>query len=456
MALALALVETAALFAAAYLVMALGKPFSQEDVSVALLGQAMAICVCCLVSFYYNDMYDLRIVRRLRDFVPRLAQSLFVTVLLLAIGGAVLPGATMGGAAFATLLLAVIGLVVPVRALGYGLLERRKLAQQVLVLGTSPLARKIAAEIEATPHLGFAVGGFIAESSPGESPYAAQITPPGARVWALDQLCEVVKATTPDYIVVALAERRGRLPVWTLLATCREGVRVVDGLEFYERITQKLAIENLSPSAVIFSEMLQKPRYQRALRRAVNVALSLLGLLATLPIMAVVAALVKLESAGGAFFVQERTGLGGRTFNLIKFRTMRPARAADGPDSVWRRDDEARVTRLGRWLRRSRIDELPQFLNILKGDMDLIGPRPEMACNVAAMTERIPYYPLRHSVRPGVTGWAQINQGYSVSEAEVTEKVRFDLYYIKHMSLWLDLRILIDTVKIVLFGRGAR
>jgi lipopolysaccharide/colanic/teichoic acid biosynthesis glycosyltransferase len=156
--------------------------------------------------------------------------------------------------------------------------------------------------------------------------------------------------------------------------------------------------------------------------------------------------------------MDERAGLGGRPFLLIKFRTMLDQSAADSEraHSVWQRDDSARITRVGRWVRRLRLDELPQFWNILKGDMDLVGPRPEMLRNVKTMSEQIPYYSLRLVVRPGLTGWAQVRYGYSVSLEQVTEKMRHDLFYIKHMSPWLDLRILVDTVKIVLFGRGAR
>jgi lipopolysaccharide/colanic/teichoic acid biosynthesis glycosyltransferase len=143
-------------------------------------------------------------------------------------------------------------------------------------------------------------------------------------------------------------------------------------------------------------------------------------------------------------------GLRGRIFRLIKFRTMQgpPPTSQD----VWRRDDDARLTRIGRWLRDLHLDELPQFINVLKGDMDMVGPRPEMACNVQAMTEHVPYFGLRHTVRPGVTGWAQLRQGYSVTLDEVTEKMRYDLYYIKHMSLWFDLRILIATTRVFFFG----
>jgi len=185
------------------------------------------------------------------------------------------------------------------------------------------------------------------------------------------------------------------------------------------------------------------------------VVVSLLGLLLTLPVFPLIALLIKLDSKGSVFFVQARIGLGGRPFDLIKFRTMQVGKP-DASNGVWHREEEDRITRVGGWLRRIRFDEVPQFFNVLAGHMNLVGPRPEMASNVQAMTERIPYYSLRHMVRPGVTGWAQVRFGYAVSVAEVLEKTCYDLYYIKNMSLALDVRILVNTVRIVLFGRGAR
>jgi lipopolysaccharide/colanic/teichoic acid biosynthesis glycosyltransferase len=193
---------------------------------------------------------------------------------------------------------------------------------------------------------------------------------------------------------------------------------------------------------------------RRALRRLGNFVLAAVALALAAPIMVLTAAVITLDSGWPVFFRQARAGLDGRAFRLVKFRTMHGTPAA--ADSVWHRDDTARLTRVGRWLRRCRLDELPQLWNILRGDMDLVGPRPEILENVPAMTEQIPYYALRHAVRPGVTGWAQVRYGYAVTLEDVTEKMRLDLYYIKHMSIWLDLRILVDSVKIVLFGRGAR
>jgi len=221
----------------------------------------------------------------------------------------------------------------------------------------------------------------------------------------------------------------------------------------YERLARKLAIESLPPNLLIFSKDLRKPMFQMVLHRAISLAFAALGLLLTAPLMGIIAVAIKVDSRGPVFFIQEREGYRGRVFRLIKFRTMNRSSIEEGG---WSRKLSSRITRVGKRLRKYRLDEFPQFINVLRGDMDVVGPRPEMACNVKTMGERIPYYPLRTMVRPGITGWAQIRHGYALSEDDVTEKIRFDLYYIKHMSLWFDLRILMETVKIVLFGQGAQ
>jgi len=247
------------------------------------------------------------------------------------------------------------------------------------------------------------------------------------------------------------------MPMGQLLECGAKGILVEDGLGTYESFTGKLPIEALTPSFLVFSGAFRKSRLQVAWRRVSSLLAALVGLLVTAPLMAVIAIAIKLDSRGPVFYIDERAGLKGRPFRLVKFRTMHPpAPGQNLTASVWGRDDTTRVTRVGRSIRRLRLDELPQFWNILKGDMDLVGPRPEILSNVQVMTEQIPYYALRHSVRPGLTGWAQTRFGYSVSLEQVTEKMRYDLFYIKHMSVWLDLRILVDTVKIVLFGRGAK
>jgi exopolysaccharide biosynthesis polyprenyl glycosylphosphotransferase len=322
----------------------------------------------------------------------------------------------------------------------------------VVILGTSPLAYAIAEEIRAAAHLGYSIVGFV-DDKPVLQEKSLYLRHP--LLGPLEHLVKIIAEVSPDRIIVALTERRGRLPVADLLNVRMAGIIVEDGIEVYERFSGKLAIESLSPSFLIFSKDFTKPALQTALRRAVSLAVAVTGLILTAPLLALIALLIKLDSKGPVFFIQDRAGLKGITFRLVKFRTMHPASPEEEGESVWVRDVDSRVTRVGKWLRKTRLDELPQFVNILRGDMDLVGPRPEMAGNVRTMIDQIPYYSLRTAVRPGITGWAQIRHGYSVSQEDVAEKMRYDLYYIKHMSLWLDLRILADTVKIVLLGEGS-
>ncbi|MGH7349627.1 MAG: exopolysaccharide biosynthesis polyprenyl glycosylphosphotransferase, partial [Candidatus Rokuibacteriota bacterium] len=311
-------------------------------------------------------------------------------------------------------------------------------------------ARTLIHEIEARPHYRYAIVAVAGEAGAGDEPSL-----PYPLVGPLERLDKIIEDVRPDRIIVALTERRGRMPMRQLLDAEAHGIVVEDGLQTYEHFTGKLAIETLTPSFLIFSGAFRKSRLLLAARRAASLMVASVGLVLTAPLMLLIALAIKLDSGRPIFFVDERAGRGGHPFKLIKFRTMRDQTGADA-QSVWQRDDSARITRVGRWIRKLRLDELPQFWNILNGDMDLVGPRPEMFRNVKTMNEHIPYYSLRHVIRPGLTGWAQVRYGYSVSLEQVTEKMRHDLFYIKHMSLWLDLRILMDTVKSVIFGRGAR
>ena len=420
----------------------------------AVVGPALAVSGCYLASSYFGELYPPRALRDVKTSARRTVHLLGLTVLLLGAGYALLPGVELSAALLLWTFLLVLGLVMPLREMSQGMVAGGPAAQRVLILGTGPLARKIVEGIEAAPYPKYSVVGMVHDGDNAEPP-APSAPRPALATGGLGEMERLIEELSPHRLVVALNERRGRLPVWALLSSCASGLRVEDGVEFYERLTRKLAIESLSPSFLIFHRVLQKSALQLGVRRALSVAAAAVGLVLAAPLMAIVAVLVKLDSPGPVFFTQERVGFRGRIFRLIKFRTMR----GDPPDDheVWRRDDEPRLTRLGRQLRDTHLDELPQFFNVLKGDMDMVGPRPEMARNVHSMAEHIPFYGLRHTVRPGMTGWAQIKQGYALSQAEVTEKMRYDLYYIKHMSLWLDLRILLATGRIFLFGRrGAR
>jgi len=333
------------------------------------------------------------------------------------------------------------------RVLVHALRRRARSVERVLVLGSSPLAETLVREIAAGTGARQVIARVAPEALGGERG-AASGPAPGPP----DALGPLIDLTRPDRIVVAMAERRRRLPVRQLLEARARGIFVEDGVSFYERLTGKVALESLAPSDLLFGSDLRPPFGSRLASRALGLLVSLAGILLLAPVFVLVAVAIKLDSRGPVFFIQERSGERGRRFRLIKFRTMHPA---GGAASEWVRDNDGRITRVGRWLRAFRLDELPQFVNVLKGDMNLVGPRPHPATNVPLFRERIPYYALRETVRPGITGWSQVRYGYANSLEEETEKMRYDLYYIKHASLWLDLRILLDTVKIVLLGRGS-
>jgi exopolysaccharide biosynthesis polyprenyl glycosylphosphotransferase len=444
------LVLSLAVFATAF---AWGHHLFVDWLDVAtMLGQAGAVSLCCIVAFYYNDLYDLRVVRSFSQFASRLLQSFGIALILLGLFYTLVPDAGMTEGAFVSSLLVATGVLVPLRALGYTIMRRRAFADRVLVLGAGPLARRIIHEIEFRPNFRYAVVGVLDEGNgvdPGDLPYPV--------LGPLERLDKIIDDVKPDRLIVALTERRGRMPLPQLLECGGRGILVEDGLRTYEYFTGKLPIESLTPSFLIFSGAFRKSRLQLALRRTSSLLAAGFGLLLAAPIMVGIALAIKLDSRGPVLFIDERAGRNGRPFRLFKFRTMHPLPPGQSvPAAVWDRDDTTRITRVGRLIRRLRLDELPQFWNVLKGDMDLVGPRPEILANVQTMAEQIPYYMLRQSVRPGITGWAQTRFGYSVSLEQVTEKMRYDLFYIKHMSLWLDLRILVDTVKIVLFGRGAK
>ncbi|HMD37019.1 MAG TPA: sugar transferase, partial [Vicinamibacterales bacterium] len=266
----------------------------------------------------------------------------------------------------------------------------------------------------------------------------------------LDRLAAVIEELAPDRIVIALADRRGRLPMPELLAARVRGVVVEDGVECYERLTGKIAIEALTPGALIASRDFRKTHVDLAFGHALSLIVSITAIVLLLPLFAVIAVLIKLDSSGPVLFVHDRIGVRGRRVPLFKFRTMRPA---DAPTSEWERDNGHRITRVGRVLRRYRLDELPQLINVLRGELNLVGPRPHPMTNFALFSKEIPYYSLRSCVRPGLTGWAQVRQGYANGLEEETEKMRHDLYYIKHMSAWLDVRILLQTIWTVVAGR---
>jgi exopolysaccharide biosynthesis polyprenyl glycosylphosphotransferase len=424
--------------------MAIASPGAvQPDASLwVLAARAAFVAAICIAAFYYNDLYNFEVSHDLSEVFGRLCRALGVSALVLAAIYVLFPGAIGGGTLAPYALLVTLLTVLVLRAAVYALAKRAPFSERVVIMGGGRLAAELAQHIDTRPDLAMRLVGALTPESEAA---------PAARLGAYGDVSDVVRRQRPDRIIVAMPDRRGNLPVSALLACRFRGIQVEEGTQAYERFTQRLAVESLTPSALVFGDGFRVSRAQLAGKRVMSIVIALTALLFAAPFMALIALAITLESRGPVFFIQERVGLRGRTFRLIKFRTMRPLETET--DGVWARDNASRVTRLGAILRRYRLDELPQCINILRGDMSLVGPRPEMAGNVATFSAVIPFYNLRHEVRPGLTGWAQVRAGYSMSTEEVTRKLCYDLYYIKHLSLRFDLRILFDTVKFVLSGK---
>jgi sugar transferase (PEP-CTERM system associated) len=323
-----------------------------------------------------------------------------------------------------------------------------QLARRVLVLGTGPLAKKVGDLIESTNHQHVLKGYVDLTGEP-------VTVPEYAIVGKGSSLFETIRFQKAHKLVISLSERRGVLPLQVILACKFSGIEVIDAPSFYEELTGKLLIENINPSSFFFSDGFRITDTKMVFKRIADVLFSLAGILITLPLFPLIAVMIKLDSRGPVFFRQQRVGEMEKNFMLYKFRTMRED-AEQSSGAVWAEKNDPRVTNIGKLLRKTRIDELPQFYNVLRGDMSFIGPRPERPEFVNKLKEIIPYYQERHFVKPGLTGWAQIKYAYGASTEDAVEKLRYDLYYIKHLSLFLDMLVMLETVKVMLFGRGAR
>lgn len=271
----------------------------------------------------------------------------------------------------------------------------------------------------------------------------------------VSDLAQVARKTGADALVVSFPERRGTMPVTEIMRCRMQGIPVMDVPTFYERATRKLYIETITPSWFIFAAGFRHSGLSRAVKRLFDIVASAIGLVLCAPLFPFLALGIRLDSPGPVFFRQTRTGLGGRSFMLLKFRTMRvDAEAQSGP--AWARKHDPRVTAFGRFLRQTRLDELPQLVNVLAGDMSLVGPRPERPEFIRLLQTSIPFYSERHSVKPGITGWAQVRYPYGASVEDALEKLRYDLYYIKNRSILLDMEIVLRTIGVVLSRSGAR
>ncbi len=412
------------------------------------LLKAGLIALVCQACLYYEDLYDLRVVADLRELFARTFQSLAAASIILAALYFLQPDLGVGqGIVIAAA--ALVTATIPLWRVAFDTMARRAAPRErLLIVGTGPGALSLSNELTGRrSELGLEIIGFVTNDAP--SPVI-----PGERILgAIQDIPAIVRTRAVDRVVVNLSDARGRLPMDELLDMKLAGVTFEHMASVYERYTGRIAIENLRPSWLIFSSGFRATPRMLAVKRAVDVVVSMIGLIVAAPIMAAVAVAVACSSPGPFLYEQRRVGERGRVFRLYKFRSMR-ADAEDASGAVWSRDGDIRVTTVGRWLRTTRLDELPQLWNIFKGDMSLVGPRPERPEFIEELTRDIPYYTQRHIVKPGLTGWAQVRYSYGSSVQDAMEKLQYDLFYIKHMSLLMDAWIVLCTVKTVLSRRG--
>ena len=410
------------------------------------IGLVTVVCQLCL---YYNDFYDLTLVQSSRELVVRLLQAVGAASIVLAALYFTMPDLMIGDGIFVSALFVFVVGILGWRLLFNQLTGSLKLQERVLVVGTGETARKVVRQILDQREFAYRIIGFIDDDA---SRVGERIVNPGIIGTPAD-MAALIERHHIDRIVVGLSDRRGKLPVEELLRAKMAGVRVEDATTTYERVTGKILIDDLRPSWLIFSDGFRVSRMTRWIKRSIDLTLALVFGILSLPLMVLTAIAIAIESGRPILYCQERVGENGKTFTLCKFRSMRTDAEQGTP--VWARDGDDRVTRVGRFIRLTRLDELPQFWNVLRGDMSFVGPRPERPFFVAELAKAIPFYQQRHAVKPGLTGWAQVKYRYGSSLEDAMEKLRYDLYYIKHLSVFFDLTIVFDTVKVVLFGKGA-
>ena len=413
------------------------------------LLRVAAVTASVILGFYFTDLYESIRVRYRSLLMQQVCLVLGVAFLIQGFLAYVnadwrLPRWTM--VTGSTLCL----IVLPAWRILYSRMVLRLIgAERVLFIGSSGVNRQIAQRIAERPELGFAAVGYLEDDETRESDEF-----PCRALGPVEKVKEVVQAVKPDRIVVGMAERRQQLPVYDLLDLSLSGVRVEESSALYEIAFTRMCIQELRPSQLIFGRFGPRGRYLM-FRNVLTFAIALVSMLVALPVMLLVALTIKLTSRGPVLFRQTRVGLNDVTFTVYKFRSMyTDAEANTG--AVWAVKDDPRVTPLGRWLRLLRLDELPQLFNVLRGDMAIVGPRPERPEFVRTLQEQIPYYRQRHCVLPGITGWAQINYKYGNTMEDTVMKLEYDLYYIKNVSLALDFYIMFHTAKTMLLQRGAQ
>ena len=441
----------AAILISAYLRFgSVNRPFLSSEI----LSKALLMVIVCQVSLYFNELYNLHVTDTYLELGLRLTKAIGIASISLAIIYYCLPSLLVGRGIFLISLVFLVLLILSWRFAYNWVLKRKMFTEKILLLGSGELCQKILNEVKGHRDSGYQVAGVVSANHNRPPEFPEDI--PLFSMYKLDfALCDFSESNHIKKIVVAMTDKRGKLPVQELLRCKMSGMTILEGESFYEKLAGKILAENINPSWFIYSDGFRKSRLDRLTKRLIGFILSSLGLLLTLPLTLIIAVAIKLDSNGPVIYKQERCGEDGRVFKLCKFRSMIDnAEAECGP--TWAKDDDCRVTRVGRILRKYRLDEIPQMWNVLKGDMSFVGPRPERPEFVKELEKIVPYYSERHTVKPGITGWAQVSYGYGASVEDALEKLRYDLFYIKNISQLMDFMIIVKTIKIVLQQSGAR
>lgn len=428
------------------------------------LYRLLVVPVALQVTFYYSDLHNFRVARPFPWTLARVAQAMLVGSLALSILYYLVPVLFLGRGVMVLSLLTITPVVLLWRAIYGWALSKRLLSTRVLMIGSGRLADAIFEELVGRSDNYYQVVCLL-DVTPPEQEEAKDAPVNLMEIWGAllraevrrdaEELTGLVRFYGVDLIVVASDDEDSRLPIDAMLECRMLGIPIVSGEGFFESFANRLLADSIRPLWIIYSPGFRASGLRRFTKRAMDFGLSIVGLVVSLPLALAVAVAIKIDSKGPALYSQERVGQGGATFNIIKFRSMvTNAEAETGP--VWATEDDPRITRVGRFIRRTRLDEIPQMWTVLKGDMSFVGPRPERPHFVEELSRQLPYYNERHNVKPGITGWAQVCYPYGSSLAASLEKLNYDLYYIKHSSLSLDLMIIMRTLKILIFGGGGR
>jgi sugar transferase (PEP-CTERM system associated) len=384
--------------------------------------------------------------------VLRVEQSLGAASLLLGLLYFMVPGLLLGRGVFLIGMVLVTALVIMSRKLLDKAWQFTAPMQRVVILGTGQLALELARELTRRGDLSMKLEGFVGgieSRDKSEKVFGFPVLGPASEMEA------IAKERAVSRIIVALEDRRGTLPTRELVTLKVQGVRVEDATSVLSGLTGRISLRAVKPSWFVFSDGFHRSKWIDLLKRVLDLAAGAVGLAVSMPIMILVALAVRLESKGPIIFRQTRVGRMGKCFELLKFRSMSDdAEKANG--AQWASENDPRVTRIGRFLRKYRLDELPQLVNVIRGEMSFVGPRPERPCFVEELRKTIPYYDERHSVRPGVTGWAQVQYAYGSSIEDAFNKLEYDLFYLQNMSIFFDCAVILATVRIVTTGHGSR